>query len=639
MKTKTLSIFNIKHVALGIAVAGLLLSATFMPVHKAQAAITEDLQAQINQLMLVIGALQAQLQIVDEEDSLICSYTWTRDLTIGSAGTDVLELKKYLNLDTETALVSTSDSNSSYYGSATAQAVSKFQTKYRSEILSPLGLVNPTGMFRSSTRAKLNALCTGSIEEYDSVRVIKAPDSPDPGSLVVTPGEEVTYMVLAFEVENNTEDEVELEEFNFSAILPHRTKGDHNDFEDYVDEIYLKDSKGNIYDEVIISSYNGGKENTHNIQADMDDFSLDSFSGERFEVYVTLEVPSDFMELPDSQRRVQLLLAGDAGYIEISPNYIEVEGRAETGLYTLFSSGALVEVVSTSVAAVDNEVTFEIEFEVTAVEEDVLISKTDAITDYSFSQSQGSQLIEADLILLQSSAGVSGNAYRVDEGDVETFTLSVLYTPEESGLYRFRAYELEYGLTARNLNELVVDVSDKFSTDDVYVSADGEDSAGEPVEEDEEDMPATDSTEQLVSHMYTCVLGRTGSKTHTQNWVDKVDAGLSPEALYGKFYDSAEYTNKNMSNAAYVKSLYSCVLFRNADAGGAKAWTTRLDDGMSRSAVLSGFTNSIEYKSKIKNNFTTAIQQVKGASTSRSVYTQIGDVLVTLEGALLQYMK
>lgn len=93
----------------------------------------------------------------------VCPYVWTRDLDLGDEGEDVKALQKYLNTNADT-VVATSGTGSpgnetSIFDSRTQSALNMFQVKYRSVILSPLGLVNPTGVHDASSRAKMNSLC------------------------------------------------------------------------------------------------------------------------------------------------------------------------------------------------------------------------------------------------------------------------------------------------------------------------------------------------------------------------------------------------------------------------------------------------------------------------------------------------
>jgi hypothetical protein len=131
----------------------------------AQAQSSEDLQKMINDLLTQIASLQSQVgQGSTSVASGVCPYTWTRDLNVGATGADVMKLQQFLNADLDTR-VSASGAGSvgmetEYYGPATAAAVSKMQVKYRSEVLSPAGLVNPTGYFGPSTRAKANSVCS-----------------------------------------------------------------------------------------------------------------------------------------------------------------------------------------------------------------------------------------------------------------------------------------------------------------------------------------------------------------------------------------------------------------------------------------------------------------------------------------------
>lgn len=135
--------------------------ALMVPASSANAQSTANLQVQINQLLAMIASLQAQLS--GESISASCDTTWTRNLGIGSTGTDVRALQRFLNLDPETRLALSGAGSpgmeTQYYGPITAAAVSKFQTRYRAEILTPLGLINPTGYFGDSSRAKANELC------------------------------------------------------------------------------------------------------------------------------------------------------------------------------------------------------------------------------------------------------------------------------------------------------------------------------------------------------------------------------------------------------------------------------------------------------------------------------------------------
>lgn len=147
---------TMKKAAAGLFILSLL---SFYPVSQARAQSIEDLQRQITQLLATVAALQAQLAGAPGS----CTANFTRDLTIGSSGADVLALQRFLNKSVDTRLALSGAGSpgmeTQYYGSVTAAAVSKFQVKYRSEILAPSGLVNPTGYFGPSSRAKANALC------------------------------------------------------------------------------------------------------------------------------------------------------------------------------------------------------------------------------------------------------------------------------------------------------------------------------------------------------------------------------------------------------------------------------------------------------------------------------------------------
>jgi len=142
----------------------------------AQAALTEG---QINSILSLLTSFGADASTISNVDAslrgnapvgngggssaAVCPYTWTRSLTTGDSGADVLALQKFLNSDSATMIaasgIGSAGSETDYFGGLTAAAVAKFQNKYASEVLTPVGLSAGTGFFGSSTRAKANGLC------------------------------------------------------------------------------------------------------------------------------------------------------------------------------------------------------------------------------------------------------------------------------------------------------------------------------------------------------------------------------------------------------------------------------------------------------------------------------------------------
>ncbi len=119
-----------------------------MPVAQAQS--VEALQAQISSLLAQITALQAQL---GASTGGSMSYTFTRDLTVGSTGDDVKALQQFLNSHGAQVAASgagSPGSESTYFGALTKAAVAKWQAAQN---------ISPTaGYFGPKTRAAVNSM-------------------------------------------------------------------------------------------------------------------------------------------------------------------------------------------------------------------------------------------------------------------------------------------------------------------------------------------------------------------------------------------------------------------------------------------------------------------------------------------------
>jgi hypothetical protein len=119
-------------------------------------------------------------------------FVLNRGLKLGFQGDDVHELQVMLNSATDTQ-VSQSGAGSpgnetTYFGPATLRAVIKFQNKYKSDILTPVGLSEGTGYVGVSTLAHLKRIfpCNGQTGATTAATITAISPSSGPIGTTVT---------------------------------------------------------------------------------------------------------------------------------------------------------------------------------------------------------------------------------------------------------------------------------------------------------------------------------------------------------------------------------------------------------------------------------------------------------------------
>lgn len=100
----------------------------------------------------------------------------------------------------------------------------------------------------------------------------------------------------------------------------------------------------------------------------------------------------------------------------------------------------------------------------------------------------------------------------------------------------------------------------------------------------------------FVTNLYQNILGRNPETTGLNNWVNRLMTGTSQSTIVASFYNSKEFQNKNYSNEQFVEKLYNGCLQRNSDIGGKSHFVTLLNNGRSRSDIISSFAKSQEFK-------------------------------------------
>jgi hypothetical protein len=135
---------------------------------KAENSVLAELLAKIELLQNQIKELQKQAQALDG-----WCHSFDKNIKIEERGTEVAALQ--IALKKEGFTIDGAEMANSYYGESTASAVSGFQEKYKSEVLTLNKLTRGTGYVGSATRNKLNKL-------YDCNKIAK-----NPGLKVISP--------------------------------------------------------------------------------------------------------------------------------------------------------------------------------------------------------------------------------------------------------------------------------------------------------------------------------------------------------------------------------------------------------------------------------------------------------------------
>jgi peptidoglycan hydrolase-like protein with peptidoglycan-binding domain len=113
-------------------------------------------------LVALIASVVVGLPDVSYAASRDCSLL-SRNIRVGMSGADIKLLQVLLNENVATRIATSGigapGNETTYFGPKTKAAISKFQTVYKKEVLTPAGLTSPTGFVGTLTRAKLRALC------------------------------------------------------------------------------------------------------------------------------------------------------------------------------------------------------------------------------------------------------------------------------------------------------------------------------------------------------------------------------------------------------------------------------------------------------------------------------------------------
>jgi len=148
------------------------------------------------------------------------AFQFSSTLQVGSEGKEVEELQKCLAKDPS---VYPEGEITNYFGNLTKQAIIRFQEKYASDILEPLGLSSGTGKVGNSTIEKLNEICFSAPEEEVSLEIsittVDQKQLTEVANLIKNQWEEIGIKVEINSVDINTLEKDFIKPRDYDSLL------------------------------------------------------------------------------------------------------------------------------------------------------------------------------------------------------------------------------------------------------------------------------------------------------------------------------------------------------------------------------------------------------------------------------------
>ncbi len=119
--------------------------------------------------------------------------------------------------------------------------------------------------------------------------------------------------------------------------------------------------------------------------------------------------------------------------------------------------------------------------------------------------------------------------------------------------------------------------------------------------------PELTGVEKFVIRCYKVAFEREPDEGGFNYWKGEIENGkLDGTLAVYKFVFSPEYKAQNTSNKQFITDLYTMFMGREPDEGGFAYWMDKIENGMSRANVFSGFANSKEFYNLCKDYGITA---------------------------------